>query len=120
MKILQNDRIKAKEITAFNSRNLLMNRIIISYDEIHIGCMFIGADGIVGYHQATTEQLFLIVEGEGWVKGEDGEEIFVTAGFAALWDAGEWHESKSEKGMTAIVIEGKNLKHYLPEYGGVL
>jgi mannose-6-phosphate isomerase-like protein (cupin superfamily) len=115
MKILLNERSTAKEITAFNSRNLVMNRIIISNDEIHIGCMFIGAEGVVGYHQATTEQLFIIVEGEGWVKGEEGDEIFVTAGCAALWDAGEWHESKSENGMTAIVIEGPNLKHYLPE-----
>lgn len=115
MKILLNDRKKAKEITVFNSRNLVMNRILTSNNDIHIGCMFIGPDGIVGHHQATTEQLFIIVEGEGWVKGGEGEEIFVTAGCAALWDAGEWHESKSEKGMIALVIEGPNLKHYLPE-----
>jgi hypothetical protein len=39
--------------------------------EVQIGCMHIGAGGIVGYHQATVRQLFLVVTGTGWVRGAD-------------------------------------------------
>jgi quercetin dioxygenase-like cupin family protein len=71
--------------------------------------MHIGAGGIVGYHQATVRQLFLVVAGTGWVRGTDESRQPIAAGQAAYWEAGEWHESGSQDGMTAIVIEATTL-----------
>jgi quercetin dioxygenase-like cupin family protein len=76
---------------------------------VQIGCMHIGAGGIVGYHQATVRQLFLVVAGTGWVRGKDEPRQPIAAGQAAYWEAGEWHESGSQDGMTAIVIEATTL-----------
>jgi len=50
-------------------------------------------------------QLFLVVQGEGWVRGESPETRSITTGYAAFWEKDEWHESGTESGMTAIVIE---------------
>ena len=55
-----------------------------------------------------------MVEGEGWVRGPDGERVPVTAGKAVYWEAGEEHESGSDSGMTAIVVEAERLIPHLP------
>ena len=67
--------------------------------------MQIGSNGVIGYHQASFPQLFLVVEGKGWVRGEVEDRIPIERGEAAYWEAGEWHESGSVTGMSAIVIE---------------
>jgi len=39
----------------------------------------------------------------------------IRPGQAAFWEAGEWHETRSSTGMTAIVIESRKLDVGLPE-----
>ncbi len=76
---------------------------------MHIGCMHIGPNGVVGYHQATVPQLFLVVQGSGWVTSTDRARHPITAGQAAFWHGGEWHESGSDDGIMVIVVEGEGL-----------
>ncbi|NDI33845.1 cupin domain-containing protein [Chengkuizengella sediminis] len=109
MKMLRFDQEVGKEITAFDSKNLIMSRIIKESDSLHISCMFIGPDGVVGHHQALGSQLFLVVSGEGFVRGKEDIKTPIKEGQAAFWEPGEWHETTTEKGMTAIVIEGENI-----------
>jgi quercetin dioxygenase-like cupin family protein len=71
----------------------------------HVGVFHVGAGGVIGRHPATTPQLFLIVAGEGWVSAEDRKRVQLTAGQGAFWAAGEDHESGSDTGMTAVVVE---------------
>ena len=71
--------------------------------------MHIGPGGVVGYHQATVPQLFLVVAGSGWVTSADQVRQPVVVGQAAFWNGGEWHESGSDDGMMAIVLEGEGL-----------
>lgn len=61
----------------------------------------------IGGHYLTSPQIFLIVEGVGWVKSNDLEPIPVVMGDGVFWDTGEWHEVGSEGGMTVILIESK-------------
>jgi quercetin dioxygenase-like cupin family protein len=51
-------------------------------------------------------QLFLVLQGEGWMRGETSKQTSIQAGQAAHWEGGEWHESGTETGMTAIIFEG--------------
>ncbi|WP_347551852.1 cupin [Pseudalkalibacillus hwajinpoensis] len=105
MKIYNFNKESGKEITKFGSR-FVMSRISQTASSVHIGVMYLESDGIIGYHQAVTDQLLLIVTGEGWVRGE-GEELFkVSTGDAVFWSKDEWHETTTEKGLTAIAIEG--------------
>jgi quercetin dioxygenase-like cupin family protein len=85
--------------------DFIMSRLIHT-EALHVGCMRLGAGGIVGHHQAVTHQLFAVVDGEGWVQGEDGERVQIRAGQAALWAPGEDHAAGTETGMVAIVVEG--------------
>jgi quercetin dioxygenase-like cupin family protein len=65
--------------------------------------------GVIGRHPASVEQLLVVVEGSGWVSGADGERVAIAAGEAAFWEAGEEHETTSDEGLTAVVIEGPGL-----------
>ena len=63
------------------------------------------AGGLLGRHPAPTAQLFCITRGTGWVAGDDGTRVPVKAGDAALWEAGEEHESGTEGGMAVVILE---------------
>ena len=68
-------------------------------------CFHVGSGGFVPRHPATGPQLFCVVEGSGWVSGDDGERVPIKSGQAAFWDTGETHESGTDTGMKAIVVE---------------
>ncbi|GGG00354.1 cupin [Paenibacillus albidus] len=109
MKIYQFTQEAGKAIEAFGSRELHMSRILSEASTPHIGCMYLGENGRVGWHQAGVPQLFLVVSGGGWVRGGDGPEVSIRAGYAAYWEQGEWHETRTDNGLTAIVIESESL-----------
>lgn len=67
--------------------------------------MYIGANGLIAGHEATVPQLLIVVQGEGWVSGSDGVRTRIKQGQLAFWNGGEWHETTSELGMTAIILE---------------
>ena len=69
----------------------------------------IGPDGLVGRHPAVVAQLFVVVRGTGWVSGADGLRIQISVGEAVLWEPGEEHESGSDEGMTALVVEAEQI-----------
>jgi quercetin dioxygenase-like cupin family protein len=114
VRILHLDRHIGKSIEQYRSVNVSFSRVIPTTTQAHIGCIHFSHGGIVGLHQAITQQLFLVVAGSGWVRGESDERTPVSAGQAAFWEKGEWHESGSESGMTAIVIEGDDINPLWP------
>ena len=69
----------------------------------------IAPGGVVARHPAVVPQLFVVVSGSGLVSGADGEREPIEAGEAVLWEQGEEHESGSDKGMTALVLEAESL-----------
>ena len=105
MKIYRFDSQVGKSESGFGSTNLVISRIAQLAGETSIVCMHLGPDGRVGDHQAVSPQLFLVVQGEGWVRGDQGELLPITAGRAAFWEKGEWHAAGTGTGLVAIVIE---------------
>ena len=110
MKLYQFGPQVGRPITAFDSANVVITPIQRAPGQVQIGCLHIGPQGRVGYHQAVGPQLFLVMQGSGWVRAEGDERTPICAGMAAFWTDGEWHESGSESGMTVIVIEGETLE----------
>lgn len=108
MKIYQFKKETGKNITKFDS-DFVMARITTTEAPAHIGCMYLEENGVIGYHQAAVPQLLLVMQGEGWVKGGTADYIKIQSGEAVLWEKGEWHETKTETGLTAIVIESEEL-----------
>jgi quercetin dioxygenase-like cupin family protein len=82
-----------------------MSRLVHT-DHLHVGCMRFESGGSVGCHRAATHQLFAVVEGEGWVRGDGPERVPIKAGEAVFCESGEEHEAGTDFGMVAIVIEG--------------
>jgi quercetin dioxygenase-like cupin family protein len=108
MEVYEFNKEAGKKITKFNS-DFIMSRITQTQKVAHIGCMHLEENGVVGYHQAVIPQLLLIVNGEGFVRGESDEFIKVHSGEAVFWEKDEWHETKTDTGLTAIVIESEEL-----------
>lgn len=73
---------------------------------LHVACMYLGPGDLVGHHPASTAQLFIVVQGQGWVQGEDRQRVPIETGEAVFWEPGERHGAGTETGMTAIVVEG--------------
>jgi hypothetical protein len=112
MDLFRFDAAVGRTITRYDSINFVMSPIMRPQEAQpigHIGCMHIGAGGVVGYHQATVPQLFLVVQGDGWVTSTERVHQPIATGQAAFWQQGEWHESGSDEGMTVIVIEAEQL-----------
>ncbi|ANU18436.1 cupin [Planococcus maritimus] len=108
MEIFKFNKNSGQKISKFNS-DFIMSRIIQTTQAAHIGCMHLEKDGVVGYHRAVCPQLLLIVSGTGLVRGEQEEYVEVAAGDAVFWHKGEGHETRTENGLMAIVIESEEL-----------
>lgn len=108
MKIYQLSKENGKNITQFKS-SFIMSRIIETEASASIGCMYLEENGVIGYHQAVVPQLLLIIEGEGFVRNEQTQYYQVQPGDAVFWAKDEWHETKTDKGLTGIVIESEQL-----------
>jgi quercetin dioxygenase-like cupin family protein len=95
-----------REVTAPGSLNARVRRVA---PEAHVVVIEIAPGGLVARHPAVVAQLFVVVRGSGWVSGADGERQAIRSGEAVLWEAGEEHESGSDDGMTALVIEAESI-----------
>src|ERR671919_459938 len=107
MKIYRFDPEVGKSIDRYSSSGFVISKVAHLLDEAVINCAYLNAGGIIGYHQATLPQLFLVVQGQGWVRGESPERFSIQTGQAAYWEKEEWHGSGTETGMIAILIEGR-------------
>lgn len=92
--------------------NFVATRLIRDGVGIRVGYMFFKKGDRVEFHEASVDQLFLVINGEGWVAGTDRDSVEIHKGEAAFWKQGEMHEAGTEKGMEVICIEGKNLDEY--------
>ncbi len=113
MKIYRFDRGATKEINSDGNRNVALTPVADEVAGAFIAVLYVEPMGILGYHQALSDQLFMVLQGSGWVTGSDRKRTAIEAGQAAFWQDGEWHESGSEAGMTVVVIEAKAIEHVL-------
>jgi quercetin dioxygenase-like cupin family protein len=70
----------------------------------------LAAGGRIVRHPATTPQILAVLEGEGRVSGDDGGLKPIAMGEAVFWAAGEEHETASDGGLTALVLEAEGLE----------
>ena len=96
-----------REIDRFESVAARVRRVS---SEAHVAVISIGAGGTVGRHPAAARQLFVVVRGSVWVAGGDGRREPITTGEAVLWDAGEDHQSGTDEGLAALVVEADSLE----------
>jgi quercetin dioxygenase-like cupin family protein len=99
----------AKAITRFDSRGATIGGVARCSGHVSVSFIELDPGGVLGMHEAESPQLFLVVEGAGRVRSGDDEPVPVAQGQAAFWDAGELHETVTDAGLTAIVVEADEL-----------
>lgn len=117
MRMFRFDAEVAHPITQYGSEGVAMGRGVRFEGDAKVGCFHVSPGGVIGYHEAFGAQLFMCVSGEGWVTGTDRRRAMIRPGLAAFWSNGEFHESGSESGMMAIVVEGSSFdpSEFMPE-----
>jgi quercetin dioxygenase-like cupin family protein len=77
--------------------------------EAHGYVLYFDPGGEIGPHEAGFGQLLLALAGDGWVAGGDGERLPLAEGEAAFIRRGEIHSKGSETGMTALMVQVRDL-----------
>lgn len=109
MRLFRFDAEVARPIGQYGSEGLGITPITRLARGGHIVAMWIAPGGHVGAHPAVGPQLFLIIQGVGWVAGSNGAQTPIRAGQVAYWEDGERHAAGSPGGMAALVVEGAAL-----------
>jgi quercetin dioxygenase-like cupin family protein len=110
MKIIDFSERRAEPIDSFESVCASGVRLGDGDGEAHVYCVRFGPGGKIGDHTAGFGQLFLVIEGSGWVSGPDGRSVELAAGQGAYFARGETHSKGSDVGMTAIMIQVEELQ----------
>jgi len=105
MQLLSFGAEQATPIREYLSQNASAVFLVSGQGEAHVYCVHLGAGGEIGVHEAGFAQLFLVVEGSGWVSGSDGRRQLLAQGHGALIARGEVHAKGSALGMTAIMLQ---------------
>ena len=92
-------------VESYASHEATTTRLADGSGEAHAHLVRMAAGGIIDRHEAGFGQLWIVVEGSGWVAGEDGERHAVRPGDVAFFERGEHHAKGSESGMTAVMVQ---------------
>ena len=74
--------------------------------EAHLVTVRLRAGGVIGRHPAAARQLLVVLSGDAVVSGAHGDPVVLGPGQAAVWEPNEPHETRSETGLVALVVEG--------------
>ena len=109
MRIVDFSEQYAKPIEAYESVGTSSIHLGDGDGEAPVYCVRFEPGGQIGRHPAGFGQLFLVVAGSGWVSGADGVRVELTAGQGAYFACGEMHAKGSDSGMTAIMVQMRDL-----------
>lgn len=110
MKIINFSKERAKPIEHFQSVGASSVGLGDGHGEAHVYCVQFEPGGEIGQHPTGFGQLFLVVAGAGWISGQDGVRVELAAGQGAYFSRGELHAKGSDVGMTAIMIQVRELE----------
>ncbi|MDP9472527.1 MAG: cupin [Chloroflexota bacterium] len=96
-------------VTDYGSSFRLARLLRSPAGEVRVDIAFLGPGDSIGPHPAGLPQLFCVVVGSGWVQGGDGQEIAISGGQAAFWARGERHATRTDGGLTAVIVQAEAL-----------
>jgi quercetin dioxygenase-like cupin family protein len=101
-------------ITQFASHGATSVDIGHGSGEAHVYVVHVEAGGAIGPHETGFGQLFVVVTGRGWVREADGPRVEIDAGQAAYFPRGTVHSKGSDHGLTALMVQVKDLHRPTP------
>lgn len=106
MHVFAIDDLTARNISSFGSSGF---GVVPVAADAHVVVAKLAPGGVIARHRAIVDQILVVLTGEAHVSGEDAVKHVLRSGSAALWLAGESHETSTEAGMTALIIEKNGL-----------
>lgn len=104
------DHAREKEIHDHGSRGSHVAHLLGAMSRSNLVRIRMEPEGLLGMHQASEDQLFIVIQGTGLVRSEDSEHVEIGEGDMVFWQSGEIHETASgPDGLKAIVMEGPSL-----------
>lgn len=101
---------QAQPIALFESVGASIVHLGDGAGEAHAYCLHFAEGGAIGPHVAGFGQLFLVVAGEAWAAGADGQRATLGVGDGACFERGELHSKGSERSATVIMVQMKELR----------
>lgn len=109
MRIITFDSLPSHVITQFGSVHATISGITRGDAPFQLAFLRLEPGGILGAHPAVTPQLLVVIAGEGRVSGGDSVKHPLHQGITVHWDAGETHETTTDTGLTALVLESEGI-----------
>lgn len=107
------ERLRFDAESAFTPRDERLEGVTVAPltppDAVRAAVFRLAPGGRIARHPATVPQMLLVLEGQGHVSGGDGAFVPIAAGEAVFWSAGEEHETLTDSGLTALVLEAEGL-----------
>jgi quercetin dioxygenase-like cupin family protein len=105
MRVLRLGAVPGHPIAQFDSDAFTVAPIATG-GETHLVMARLGPGGVIGRHRAVGRQILMVLEGQAAVSGDDGGTTVLEPGQAALWEPGENHETRTNGGVLALIVEG--------------
>ena len=94
-----------RPIGAYGSSGFALSSIASTSDQCAVHWARLDPGGRIARHPTVGWQTFVMLDGEGQVSGGDGENVVVRAGDVVLWEPGELHETTTDHGLSAVIVE---------------
>jgi len=101
MEVRRADQLRSRLVTEYGSEAVVT---FVADGDAHVVRMELPPGGRLGRHPAAADQVLIVLEGAGTVDG-----VAVSAGDVVRWAQGEEHETVSERGLVALVVEASAL-----------
>lgn len=96
-------------ISDYGSSFRLLRLLRAQSSEVRVDLAYLAPGDVIARHPAGLPQLFCVISGRGFVSSDDETEHPISAGEAAFWTQGEQHLTRSDEGLTAIIIQSAEL-----------
>jgi hypothetical protein len=109
MKLVDLSPERATAIREFEAISVAAVALASGSGAAHVYALHFEPGGLIGPHVAGFGQVLVPLTGSGWVAGADGVRFPLVPGQAAYWSRGELHSKGSGNGMTAVMIQVRDL-----------
>jgi len=106
VRILSLEGFPGRAIDAHGSKGFTVGAFGLTADA-HLVVVRLEPGGVIGRHPAQGRQVLAVLVGDATVSGSYGDPVGIGPGQAAVWEPYEEHETWSETGLTALLVEGE-------------
>ncbi len=105
MRMIQLTPPSLRPILQYESTGAASAILVTGTGQTRIHAVHFEPGGQIGTHPTGSDQLFLVVQGDGWVRNGEGRRIELAAGQGVFLERGEQHAKGSGGGMIALMTQ---------------